>query len=308
MILSVCPNPSIDTYAWLDDFDPGGVNRIKKLQEYPGGKGVHVALALAELGTGSKLMATWGGNTGKWIREKCSVYGINCRGIALTENNRKCYTFRSEKPGFDNSELLEPGPSFSSADWEAFALEFKREIDDASIICMSGSWPGNAPGDAYAQLIAIAKKQHINTILDCSGSQLENALKIGFFGIHLNEIEAENLCGSKDIHELLKMIGDKVKLVAFTRGKKGLILAFNGQLVTANVEVDKVVSTVGSGDCLTAGIAYAISKNLSVEEIAAWGVACGAANCLTESLGMLNEKIVHQLLPKVNVKKFKDEK
>lgn len=48
-ILVVCPNPSIDTYAWIDGFANGVPNRIKREDRYPGGKGLHVAMALAEL-------------------------------------------------------------------------------------------------------------------------------------------------------------------------------------------------------------------------------------------------------------------
>ena len=307
MILSLCPNPSIDSYAWLDNFNSGGVNRISRLKEYPGGKGVHVALALAELGADSKLMVVWGANSGQWIKEKCKEKGIGCAGIPVPENNRKCYTFRSEKPDFDNSELLEPDPSLSHADWVAFTEQFKKEIKDTSLICMSGSWPANAHNDAYAQLIAFAKANKVRIILDCSGQQLEEALKVGFFGLHLNQDEAEKLCGSQDIHQLLQKVGDKVELIALTKGKEGLILSYKGQIITANVEIDQVVSTVGSGDCLTAGLAYALSRKLPLEDIAAYGTACGAANCLNENLGMLKKDTVHKLLKQVNVKNLTNE-
>ncbi|SDD81994.1 tagatose 6-phosphate kinase [Pricia antarctica] len=49
MILAVCPNPSIDTYAWLTVFKKGQANRISGMMEFPGGKGIHVAMALKEL-------------------------------------------------------------------------------------------------------------------------------------------------------------------------------------------------------------------------------------------------------------------
>ena len=307
MILSLCPNPSIDAYAWLEKFDAGGVNRINKVKEYPGGKGTHVALALAEIGNNSRLMGAWAGSAGQWIKEACGKFEVECCGIELAGNNRKCFTFRSERPDFDNSELLEPGPSFTTKKWEAFIRLFNQQLTNIPLICMSGSWPKNAPSDAYEQLILAANKKNISTILDCSGTQLTEALKVGFFGLHLNEFEAENLCGSKDIHQLLKKIGNKVELVALTKGKDGLVLAYKGQIIAANLKLDKVISTVGSGDCLTAGIAHAISKNLSLEEIAAYTVACGAANCITEDLGMLEKEIVEKLLPQVSIKKLTDE-
>lgn len=301
MILSVCPNPSIDTYAWLNIFDQGKVNRIEKTQEHPGGKGTHVALALAELGAESRLMGNWAGMAGEWIKNACQEKNVSVSGIQLRGNNRKCYTFRSAESNFNHSELLEPGPEMSEEDWTGFKKAFQKEIVHASLICMSGSWPKNAPDDAYRQLIEIANKQNIKVMLDCSGPQLEEALNSRFFGLHLNEHEAKALCGSSDFDVLTEFLKGKVELIALTKGKDGLQLSYKNEVFTANVELENVVSTVGSGDCLTAGIAYALSKEMKPEDIAGYGVACGAANCMIEALGMLEKETVEKLMPKVQI-------
>ena len=306
MILCICPNPSIDTYAWLENFAYGGVNRITRIKEYPGGKGVHVAHAVSELGGVAGIMSVWGGRTGEWIKEGCAKNNISVYGINVPGNNRKCYTFRSEGPDLQNSELLEPGPSLSPDNWKDFKKEFKKLLPRARVVCMSGSWPKNAPDDAYQLLIKVAAQKGVRTILDCSGVQLEEALKTGFFGLHINREEAEKLCGSSRLQEVLKKLDNKVELVALTKGKDGLELFYKGNIVRANVKIDKVVSTVGSGDCLTAGIAFAVEKNFPLEDIAAYGVACGAANCITEDLGMLKKKDVERLLSLVQIKQYSD--
>jgi len=307
MILSCCPNPSIDTYAWLHSFKAGGVNRISRLREFPGGKGIHVALALAELGADSKLLGLWAGNNGQWIKQACEEKGVASSGVGIPGNNRKCFSFRSEDPTFDNSELLEPGPELSFDAWEEFKHLFATEITNASLVCMSGSWPAQAPADAYRSLIRTAKQQQVKTLLDCTGTQLEQALEEGFFGLHLNEEEAENLCGSRQLQALLHKLAGRVELVALTKGAEGLDLYYKGEIVTAKVPIENIVSTVGSGDCLTAGIAFAVEKDWPLEKIAAYGVACGAANCLTEDLGMLQREQVEELLPRVQLKKIRNE-
>ncbi len=302
MILSVCPNPSIDCYAWLEDFHPGEVNRISNLQEFPGGKGVHVAMAVAELGGESGLLGSWAGGTGDWIKSKCRERNIQVSGIELEGNNRKCYTLRSSNAAISNTEILEPGPTMKDQDWQEFRYTYEKALETATIVCFSGSWPNSAPEDAYNQLIQIAKKKNKKIILDCSGNQLKQALKSSFFGLHLNELEAYNLCGSTDFNVLLKELIGRVELVALTKGKEGLWMAYKGKTFIANVEIDKVISTVGSGDCLTAGIAWSVSRDLLPQEIAAYGVACGAANCLNEDLGILKKKDVENLFPKVKCK------
>lgn len=305
MILCVCPNPSIDTYAWMSGFKSGGVNRITRLQEFPGGKATHVALALAELGAEAELMGVWAGGAGQWIQEASTQKGVSCSGPMVTGNNRKCFTFRSDDPQFDNTELLEPGPELSKEDWEIFLKDFETRLEEADLVCMSGSWPKNAPEDAYRQLLDLAAEQNKKVILDCSGTQLEEAMKTGCFGLHVNQSEAEKFCGSSDIHDLLEKLEGKVELVALTKGAEGLELYYNKKVIHAKVTIPYVVSTVGSGDCLTAGIAYALTRpKVTEQEIAAYGVACGAANCLIEDLGMLQQSDVQKLLPQVEIREI----
>ncbi|GGF20128.1 1-phosphofructokinase family hexose kinase [Echinicola rosea] len=301
MVLSVCPNPSIDTYAWLEDFRLGQANRISTQQEFPGGKGVHVAMALKETGVSTKLLAAWAGHSGTWIKSMCESLGITTTGVELSGMNRKCYTFLSETSSIQNTELMEPGPEMTRDDFEQFVRVFKKECENADIMVMSGSWPKGAPETAYQELIAIANEKEKKVILDCSGVQLEHALEVNVFGIHLNEHEAKQYCGTPDVQDAIDKLHEKVDLIALTKGKEGLYLSYQGKLVHANVSLEKVISTVGCGDCLTAGVAHGVSKGLGVEEIARYGAAFGAANCLRADLGMIYKADVEQLLPRVNI-------
>ncbi|MCQ0110498.1 tagatose 6-phosphate kinase [Zhouia amylolytica] len=301
MILSVCPNPSIDTYAWLDEIKAGDVNRISRLKEYPGGKATHVAMAVNELGSKTTLLGNWGGATGQWIKDQCNQLDIQTKGPDIEGSNRKCYTFRTTNTLFLNTELLEPGPLMHKNDWTGFLEVFNIEAQNADLIVASGSWPKGAPEDAYLRLVKETNKSNNKIILDCSGAQLEKALEACFFGLHINEHEAKSLCGTDNFSVILSKLSQKVNLIALTKGKQGLWLHYQGKTIHANVEIDNVISTVGSGDCLTAGIAYAVNKNMSLEDIARYGVACGAANCLNEDLGILKLEDVNALLPKVKI-------
>lgn len=303
MILAVCPNPSMDTYAWLSVFKKGQANRISHMKEFPGGKGIHVAMALKELNVQVSLLGNWAGTNGQWIKEAHQLTGMEILGPQLKGNNRKCYTFRSElDTDLNNTELLEPGPKMSAQDWNSFQIQFRKALSHSTLVCLSGSWPEGAPEDAYLQLLQICEKENKKAILDCSGIQLRNALKGKFYGLHINEHEAISNFGVEDHMEIRKYVNN-VSMLAITKGKEGLFIYLKERYLHANVKVEDVKSTVGSGDCLTAGIAFAIAKELSFEQIAAYGVACGAANCMNEDLGMLRLKDVQDLLPLVRINK-----
>lgn len=302
MVLCICPNPSIDCYAELENLEFGVANRIESLKEYPGGKGTHVAMALAEMDINVTLFGFWAGASGHWISDECKKRNVAIQGPEIVGNNRKCFTFQSKNKELNATELLEPGPVIKTADWNLFMKQLEEHIERSNMVSLSGSWPKGAPENAAYQVAEICRKKSKRLILDCSGIQLRNALESKFYGLHLNEYESEEIFGSSSMDVAFEQLKDSVELVALTRGKKGLYLASQAGKIHALKPLERVVSTVGSGDCLTAGLIYAILKSKEPTEIARYGAAFGAANCITEDLGMLQKEHVVEFLPQTILK------
>ncbi|MGN6801409.1 MAG: 1-phosphofructokinase family hexose kinase [Ginsengibacter sp.] len=306
MILCVCPNPSIDKIAVVNQLIPGAVNRILEQNEFAGGKGIHVAFGLRELKEECRLLGFWGGISGNWLKERCAEAGIECFGPIVHQENRRCYTLINPKKDSDinNTELLEPGPFILEAEFEKFIVEFEKKCLESDFICMSGSWPAGAPENAYYQLIRASKTKGKRVLLDTSGKQLENALQASPFGLHINLEEAKTVFQHGNLKIILQYFSRFTELTALTCGEKGLFLVYKGQAVHANVNINPEYSSVGSGDCLTAGIAWALYQRMSPVEMARWGVACGAANCLRKELGMFYKRSVEQLFNRVVIKQI----
>ena len=295
MILALCPNPSVDTYVWLPEIIPGEVHRSEKEQRFPGGKGVHVALAAAELGEEVNLLGFWGGPSGQWIRQQCAQQGIACEGTEVEGWTRTCLSVKSES-AFDETEILEAGPLIQAGDFQQYKQAFQKLVHKADSITMSGSWPKGVPADGYAQLIEIAKQHKKKVFLDCTGEQLQQALAHKPFAIHLNQREGASLFHEEDPEKLATLLAKECEYAAVTAGADGLYLsAHGGALVHAQCAVDQVYSSVGSGDCLLAGLAVAFKNGMNLEEAARLAVACGAANCIREDLGMLYRQDVTML-------------
>ncbi|PIB34216.1 hypothetical protein BFP72_01610 [Reichenbachiella sp. 5M10] len=294
-ILVVCPNPAIDVFASVDQFEIGFPNRIKKEKKYPGGKGLHVGMALSELGLNVTIAGFWGGESGQWIKNTCNEYYPNIRfiGPELKQWSRSCYTFKSAGK-FDDTEILGTGPEITTEEYQSFLANIESCLSDANFMVLSGSWPKGSPEDGYAELITTAKKAGINSMLDCTGAQLKYALRAEPYAVHLNrkEITEYYQC---DFDNAKKEILLSCELAAITDGSKGLFLLTPSKSYHSLSKIDKVVSTIGAGDCLTAGVVAGISEGLDFQKIANLGAACGAANCMREELGMLYNSDVKTL-------------
>ncbi|MFC2115035.1 1-phosphofructokinase family hexose kinase [Bacteroidota bacterium] len=300
MLLAVCPNPSVDHYIWTDSLEPGKVHRALREKKYPGGKGVHVAMAAAELGEEVTLLGFWGAEVGRWIKNECHNKNINCIGPELTESSRSCYTYKSDGV-YDDTELLGCGPEINLDDFRMFTSEFGLAAEKSSVITMSGSWPKGSPPHGYAELMQIAKKSGKPVFLDATGESFRNGLNEGPYAIHLNHNEGKSITGLSGIPEMIDYFRKFAELVAITAGAEGLYLGFNDSIIHGKVKLDHVHSAVGSGDCLTAGLATGLIRKMKTEDVVRMGVACGASNCLRKDLGMLYKSDVERLLDEIEI-------
>ncbi len=294
MILAVCLNPAVDTLIYLNDIVKGSVNRIQKEIPFPGGKGVHVGLGVKELGEDVTVLGIWGGLTGQWIKDELNKKGIKCIGPTVDAWTRVCQTIKS-KSAFDETEILGVGPKIDDIVFSQFMSDYQNILTNVEIVSISGSCPPGTPDDAYAQMIRIANAQQIPTVIDCTGTQFENAIKENPTACHLNYSEAKTISGKlgmKDCIEYLKMY---FEIPVITKGAEGLVISKNDNLLRTKVGVDKVVSPVGSGDAVTAALVVGVKNGYDIEKIAKLAVSCGAANCIRPELGLFYKDDVFRL-------------
>lgn len=299
MILAICPNPSVDKFLHVPEFVPGSVNRSGMEEAFPGGKGIHVALALAELGVSTKVVGIWGGPTGRWIIDECKKKGVPCFGPEIPGWTRTCLTLKTDSKNSD-TEILEQGPKISESEITQMFDIISEQMYDVNAISVSGSWPPGTSVGVYRELKKLTAKRDIPLWIDASGQLLQQAVQVRPHGIHINMEEAHSLLNQNpEPAETAIMLLEYCDIVAVSDGANGLFLAKDDQVFHAFCPVRKVISTVGCGDCLLAGLLQAESMGQALNEMAVMGTACGAANCVSPDLGMLKYDDVKFFLPKV---------
>lgn len=305
-VLVVCPNPSIDIFAWVHNFRMGQPNRIVQEERYPGGKGIHVAMALAEAGISVTVAGFWGSLLGEWIKKECNKYypQINFVGPTLREWSRSCYTFKESDSNqeFDDTEVLGMGPLVNEQEVNHLYNSIENLLPQSKAVVLSGSWPQGSPENGYQTILKTVNSYNIPSFLDCTGIQLENALNERPYCIHLNRKEITSHFQTQNFEIAKEKLLNYCEIAAVTDGSKGLYLYNNTQSVHSLAKVDQVISTIGSGDCLLAGIVAGHLQNFDYIGIAKLGAAFGAANCIRKELGMLYKKDVEELFEKADFK------
>lgn len=307
MILAVCANPSVDSFWSVPALSRGTTNRSRAETYYPGGKGIHVAFALNELGQEVVILGLWGGQTGKWLKQQCTQKGITPIGPTVDQWNRLCLTMRSDTD-WDETELLGHGPDLNSETATAFTTVYEQFVNhkNPEAVIMCGSVPAGLDDDTYHQLVRHAQKKDISTFVDASGSLLQQTLDAHPHSIHINLKEGRELSNFSDPIDIAKWLHEYCSISAVTAGKDGLYLKTKNQFLHSSyrLEPSSIISTIGSGDCLFAGLCLATLTHEEPTRWARFAAACGSANCIHPPLGMLKQKDVKTIVHDVTLNKI----
>jgi 1-phosphofructokinase family hexose kinase len=308
MFLTVCANPSVDSFWSIDQIQRGTTNRSTQEVFYPGGKGIHTALAINELGQNVTTLGVWGGQTGQWLKSECQNNGIATIGPSVEAWTRLCITVDSDSP-WNETELLGSGPNVNGEVAASFKEKYNEclQSNNVEAVLISGSTPRGFEHSLYRKLIEEAQKKDIPAFVDASGPLLNHALHKNPYGIHINHHEGHELSGKKDPADIARWLNQYCTLAAVTAGADGLYLAFDESLYHAFYTLDEkeIISTIGSGDCLLAGLCLAAFQYDEPNQWATYAAACGSANCIHPELGMLKAQEVEQIFEKVTLNKIK---
>lgn len=308
MILVINLNASVDKRYEMTELEKGTVMRALKVENTPGGKGIHVANVATILGEQCIATGFLGGKTGEFIEEKLTEYKIKNDFVKVNGETRECLAIITED--LVQTEILEPGPEVSMEEQSEFVKKYKELLEDSDVIVASGSVPRKVPKNFYSELITIAKNKGKKFLLDTSGELLKSGINAKPFFIKPNRDEIEALTGRKiesdsDALEEIKRFQEKgIELVVISLGSKGSIAGYKDKFYKVTVPKVKAINPVGSGDSYVAGIAVSLERGYSIEQMLKYASACGTANAMEEETGSVKENIVNELLEKIKIEKL----
>lgn len=307
MILTVTLNPSVDRLIYIKQLVPHDTNRILRIEEDVGGKGVNVARVLRRLGVPVVATGFLGGRAGRYVqRELSEIDGVQCDFVWVPDETRTNLAIQ-EEDGSPPTTLNERGPQISPKALESLLQIVEGYARQVRFVALGGSLPPGVPADIYATLGAIASRHGAKVVLDADGEPLVQGLKASPYLIKPNENEAERLLGraidtlddaataARELHE------GGVPIVIVSIGEKGAAVACAEGCWVAIPPKVRTVSTIGSGDSMIAGVLSVLVRDGTVEEAIGWGTAAGAATAMTDGSDIGTAEQIRALLREVKV-------
>lgn len=308
MILTITLNPSIDRRYNVENLEKGNIYRTSNYQYTVGGKGLNVTRVIKSFNEDVLATGFLGGYSGKFVEENLNGMGINHAFIPIEGETRSCLAIISEDGS--QTEILEKGPHISKEDLNKFYALYDNLIDEADIICASGSLPDGIPIDIYKQLIILAKDKGKKFILDSSLDALRYGIEASPYLIKPNKYELEKLTGisivdEKSIIKASNYLLDKdIEIVVISLGSQGSIVFYKDDVYRVRIPSVDLVNSVGSGDSMIAGLAVGLKRHLNFENMLKLGAACGTSNAMEHETGKVNHDNLDYIIGGIVIEKL----
>lgn len=301
---TVTANPSLDQTSRVDRVEPGRKLRASRPHNEPGGGGINVSRAAHELGLDAPAVWACGGRVGMLLAELLDDAGVTHRPVHMDGMVRQNVTVEEEATG-RQFRFAMPGPPLGPDATGRLLTTIKSLDPTPSLLVASGSLP---PGmdDAFYGRLARNVAGGTDVLVDAAGAALRHALDAGVYMVKLNERELaetveRDVDGADACTEAAREILDTggARCVVVTRADEGAVAVdADGPREVRAPSVD-VVSTVGAGDSMLAGLLVGLADGKPLAESLRLGVAAGTAAALTPGTGLCRKRDFEALLDRI---------
>ncbi|MDH6218420.1 1-phosphofructokinase family hexose kinase [Streptomyces pseudovenezuelae] len=304
MILTVTLNTALDITYRVRGLRPHASHRVTEVIERPGGKGLNVARVLAALGHEVTVTGFAGGATGRVVQEQLTATaGVVVALLPVAGATRRTIAVVDQTSG-DTTQLNEPGPTVTSAEWSAFQEAYEDLLRGVSAVALCGSLPPGVPVGAYAGLVRTARAAGVPVLLDTSGEPLRRGVAARPDIVKPNAEELAELTGS---HEPLRATQD-----ARRRGARAVVASLGAQGLLAVAPEGRWRATpparvhgnpTGAGDSAVAGLLSGLVEQLPWPDRLSRAIALSSATVLAPVAGEFDRGAYEELLGRVAVTK-----
>lgn len=296
MILTVTPNPTIDRVLFVRDFAMQDLVRAEGETVAPSGKGIDVSALLHAFGVRTLALSLSAGLSGDMLAALLDEMGVPYEFVPANGYTRVAALITDRATGRQSTIVAHTLTAEPAHLERLLALAEARLPACWGMVC-AGSLPPGMPVDAYPQLLAMARKRRVVTLLDSSGESLRRSVSAGPDILKINLVELAALspeaaalwkreaalpevveCGSRLADALAPRIGEwAAQALIITLGKQGaLAITPEGRWYVPALSAP-LVSPAGAGDAVSAGLMMARYQGKSWREALALGTAMAAA-------------------------------
>jgi 1-phosphofructokinase family hexose kinase len=312
VIVTVTLNAAIDRTLTVPNFQRGQRHRASQGLTLAGGKGINVARALKRLEVPVVATGLAGGRTGTRIIEELTGEAILNDFVRIADESRTSTAVVDPTAG-TYTEINEWGPAVSADELAMLLDKLHYLARGASFVVFAGSLPRGVSDDFYAEAIRDLNRRGVPCVLDSEGEPARLGVEAEPFLVSPNQSEAEALVGQEFSDDDDYVLG--LDTIA-EMGARNVLISYESGCFALSREDKRrrrfhataprmdVISAVGAGDVLLAGVLAARFADRPMEEALRLGVAAGAASTLEVGAGRFDPREASRLQASVDLREL----
>ncbi|WP_105901037.1 1-phosphofructokinase [Vibrio gangliei] len=305
-VVTITLNPALDLTGHLtDSLNVGSVSLVSQSNLHPAGKGVNVAKVLSDLGAQVTVTGFLGKDNQEpfcQLFEQMNAQDRFVRVAGATRINVKLVDKDSQV-----SDINFPGVEVDQTAIKAFEQTLQDLAQDHDYFVMAGSLPQGVSPELCAQWIETLHQQGKKVIFDSSRDALKAGLDAHPWLIKPNDEELSELL-DQDIqttedcqHAAHSLESKGIENIVISLGANGVMWLNQGNWLQAKPPRMQVVSTVGAGDTLVAGLTWGHLNQWNHEEILSCATALSALAVTQVGVGVPAPEKVAELQQQIRV-------
>ncbi|MEN2508360.1 1-phosphofructokinase [Stutzerimonas stutzeri] len=279
-VLTVTLNPALDLTVRLPSLRLGEVNRSDSLQVHAAGKGLNVAQVLADLGHQLTVTGFLGEGNPQAFEQLFAARGFADEFVRVAGDTRS--NLKLAEADGRVTDINGPGLAVSEAQRDELLARLERLVPDHDLVVVAGSLPRGIEVQWFVELLQRLKRLGIRVALDTSGAALRKGLAATPWLIKPNEQELGEARGvalddsSAVAAEARRLQAEGIAHVVVSQGAHGVSWFSPNAALHANPPKVRVVSTVGAGDSLLAGMLHGLLEGWPAERTLTHATAIAA--------------------------------
>jgi len=279
-VLTVTLNPALDVTVRLPVLRLGEVNRSEDLQVHAAGKGLNVAQVLADLGHQLTVTGFLGADNPQAFEQLFAARGFTDEFVRVAGETRS--NIKLAEAGGRVTDINGPGLMVAEEERVELLTRLKRLAPAHDLVVVAGSLPRGFQVEWFIELLRTLRQLGARVALDTSGAALRAGLATAPWLIKPNEEELADARGMKTAdaqalaREAWRLQVEGVEHVVISQGAEGVCWFGPDNAWHAQPPKVQVISTVGAGDSLLAGMLHGLLENWPAERTLSHATAIAA--------------------------------
>jgi 1-phosphofructokinase len=306
-IVSVTLNPAVDHIFETPDLVPGARIMGRRIAVVAAGKGVNVSRALHQLGVSSIVTGFVGADQAEAFESRIVAFGGQPQMLTVPSRTRQNFTLVDPVTRVE-TRIRDSGFGIREADLPRMAKKINLLSGADRLVVFGGPLPDGMTPEQFRTLVDVCPERSARVSVDAPAEAMRALANASLWLVKVNDDELAALAGvaSLDENPLIEAgigLSRYIRTVIWTRGCASGYCFTGGAAMLGEVpiEPERIVSSVGCGDCLQAGF---IAGQLRGDDIRAsyrFGLAVAAAAAVHPVPGDFDSVTVEEFLSKAEV-------